>query len=347
MYFDGPLTLKSYTEISSGLLADFLEDEVSLRDLSRMWYQHDGAPTHKSAQPCTFLAQTFDTRIIGYGGMEWQKCDICKKSFNGIVPFKEHLASEKHKKKLRASKLNITENSKAYLKGYIKCFDCNKICNSPITYEHHLQGKIHKKTIQRKLSVRNNSPLPSPNSALQNPMEWNSETLEKYYCDICKKQCVSRTPYELHVLSRAHRKKAENAEINPKVGSIEESGSSSCSKSVETNAFSNTGEISTIDGVYNNSYCKSPKPYSTKIFHLYSSHEVKDREKRDTGVELFFAESAHHKKKTECNTTENFETHFKCYKRCVDCDKIFTGPICYEQHLQSKRHKKKTEKYWN
>ncbi|GFW81896.1 hypothetical protein TNCV_2885701 [Trichonephila clavipes] len=35
-----------------------------------MWYQHDGAPAHKSSQPCTFLAQTFDTRIIGYGGQE-------------------------------------------------------------------------------------------------------------------------------------------------------------------------------------------------------------------------------------------------------------------------------------
>ncbi|GFU80189.1 uncharacterized protein TNCV_4309911 [Trichonephila clavipes] len=70
MYFDGPLTSESYTEILSEPLADFLEDEVSLRDLSCMWYQHDGAPAHKSAQPCTFLAQTFDTRIIGYGGQE-------------------------------------------------------------------------------------------------------------------------------------------------------------------------------------------------------------------------------------------------------------------------------------
>ncbi|GFU32446.1 uncharacterized protein TNCV_3720711 [Trichonephila clavipes] len=70
LYFDGPLTSESHTEILSGPLADFLEDEVSLRDLSRMWYQNDGAPAHKSAEPCTFLAQTFDTRIIGYGGQE-------------------------------------------------------------------------------------------------------------------------------------------------------------------------------------------------------------------------------------------------------------------------------------
>ncbi|GFW91276.1 uncharacterized protein TNCV_736911 [Trichonephila clavipes] len=32
-----------------------------------MRYQHDA---HKSAQPCTFLVQTFDTRIIGYEGQE-------------------------------------------------------------------------------------------------------------------------------------------------------------------------------------------------------------------------------------------------------------------------------------
>ncbi len=71
-FFDASLTSQSYTEILSGPLTDFLDDTVSLRDLSRMWYQHDGAPAHKSAQPCTFLVQTFGTRIIGYGGQqEW------------------------------------------------------------------------------------------------------------------------------------------------------------------------------------------------------------------------------------------------------------------------------------
>ncbi|GFV41533.1 uncharacterized protein TNCV_3626851 [Trichonephila clavipes] len=71
MYFDGSLTSESYTEILSGPLADFLEDEVSLQDWSRMWYQYRGAPVHKSAQPCTFLAYTFDTRrIIGYGDQQ-------------------------------------------------------------------------------------------------------------------------------------------------------------------------------------------------------------------------------------------------------------------------------------
>ncbi|GFW42518.1 uncharacterized protein TNCV_4257131 [Trichonephila clavipes] len=72
MYLYGPLTSESYMEILSGSLDDFLEDEVSLRDLSRVWYQHDGAPAHKFGQPCTFLAQTFDTPIMSYGDQqEW------------------------------------------------------------------------------------------------------------------------------------------------------------------------------------------------------------------------------------------------------------------------------------
>ncbi|GFV08008.1 uncharacterized protein TNCV_3443981 [Trichonephila clavipes] len=72
MYCDGPLTSESYTEILSGPLAGFLEDKVSLRDLSRMRYQYDGATTDKFTQPITFLTQTLVTRRIGYGGQkEW------------------------------------------------------------------------------------------------------------------------------------------------------------------------------------------------------------------------------------------------------------------------------------
>ncbi|GFT74089.1 uncharacterized protein TNCV_3708061 [Trichonephila clavipes] len=70
IYFDGPLTSESYTEILSGPLAHCLDDKVSLLDLSRMWYRHDDAPTYKPAESCTFLALTFDTRIIGNGGQD-------------------------------------------------------------------------------------------------------------------------------------------------------------------------------------------------------------------------------------------------------------------------------------
>ncbi|GFS45710.1 c2H2-type domain-containing protein, partial [Trichonephila inaurata madagascariensis] len=248
--------------------------------------------------------------------------------------FKALEASEKHKRKQSASKLNMTENSKAYLKGYIKCFDCNKICNSPITYENHLQGKLHKDNTQRKLyNVRNNYPVPSPNSALQNPMEWNSETLKKYYCDICKRQCGSRIPYELHILSRAHCKKAGNAEINTKVANIE-----------ETNSFWNTGAISTTDEVDNINKAKSSKYYYNLIRPTFPNYEVKCMKHNNSGLQSFHFQSTNHEKKpnSEFNssTIESSKTPFKCYKICANCDKIFNGPVPYEQHFQGKAHKK-------
>ncbi|GFX39256.1 uncharacterized protein TNCV_3859801 [Trichonephila clavipes] len=50
----------NHTEILSGPLSDFLEDEASLRDLSHMWYQHDGAPadTFQRLEKC--LAAGFE-----------------------------------------------------------------------------------------------------------------------------------------------------------------------------------------------------------------------------------------------------------------------------------------------
>lgn len=71
-FFDGPLTSATYANILSGPLSDYLEEYVSLWDFARMWFQHDGAPAHKSLQPRTFLSNTFGNNIIGYGGAcEW------------------------------------------------------------------------------------------------------------------------------------------------------------------------------------------------------------------------------------------------------------------------------------
>ena len=66
--FDGALTSKKYTDILQGPLSDFLDDFVPLQDLSRMWFQHDGAPAHKSLQPRTVLSTIFWRNICGYGG---------------------------------------------------------------------------------------------------------------------------------------------------------------------------------------------------------------------------------------------------------------------------------------
>lgn len=70
--FDGALTSEKYANILQGPLSDFLDDFVPLQDLSRMWFQHDGAPAHKSLKPRTVLSTMFGNNILGYGGhVEW------------------------------------------------------------------------------------------------------------------------------------------------------------------------------------------------------------------------------------------------------------------------------------
>ncbi|GFX06435.1 uncharacterized protein TNCV_2939631 [Trichonephila clavipes] len=70
IYFDGSLTSESYTDILSGQLADFLEDEVSLRDWSRMWYQYDGAPHTNLRNHVHCWRRHLTPRIIGYRSQE-------------------------------------------------------------------------------------------------------------------------------------------------------------------------------------------------------------------------------------------------------------------------------------
>ncbi|GBN07671.1 hypothetical protein AVEN_168866-1 [Araneus ventricosus] len=53
-------------------LSDFLDDHVSLADLTKIWFQYDEAPAHKAASSRKLLRSIFQDNIIGYGGlMEW------------------------------------------------------------------------------------------------------------------------------------------------------------------------------------------------------------------------------------------------------------------------------------
>lgn len=50
----------------------FLEEYISLQDLSNMWFQYDGTPSHNSLKSHTVLTSIFENNIIRYGGpIEW------------------------------------------------------------------------------------------------------------------------------------------------------------------------------------------------------------------------------------------------------------------------------------
>ncbi|GFQ72025.1 hypothetical protein TNCT_313781, partial [Trichonephila clavata] len=290
--------------------------------------------------------------------MEWPKCDICNKFFHKIAFLKVHEASEKHKRKEKALKLNITDSSKPHLKGYIKCFDCNIICNGLMSYELHLQGKIHKITIEAKLyNVQNNPPLPSPNSAL-NPMEWNSETLQKYYCDICKKQCDSANPYDLHVSSNAHRKKVQNEDtiIRPPFPNQEVKGREYNNNGLQLLHVESTHQEEKPD--YNSNTIESSKTHlkcyeicvhCNKVFNgpkPYEHHLQSERHKKKIGKKIVknveidsllpATDSTLHNS-MECNSGDGKKYY------CDICKKQCDSANPYDLHVSSNAHRKKVQ----
>lgn len=68
IYEDSLIGQKNW-DILQGPLSDFLKESVSLSDLSKIRFQHDGAPAH-SPWPYTFLKSTFGNKIIGRP-VEW------------------------------------------------------------------------------------------------------------------------------------------------------------------------------------------------------------------------------------------------------------------------------------
>ncbi|GFQ76301.1 hypothetical protein TNCT_113481 [Trichonephila clavata] len=150
--------------------------------------------------------------------MEWQKCDICNKSFTGIVSFKEHEESKKHQRKVKALKLNITESYKPQLKSCKKCLECNKVFNGPIPYMQHLKSSFHKKKIQAK-RLKNN-PIGSllPVSMQRNQEKGSNRNSENSMRKNTKKSRkrnskTNPTPFDTQILRNSQLNKIENVQI--------------------------------------------------------------------------------------------------------------------------------------
>ncbi|KAF8767434.1 hypothetical protein HNY73_020398 [Argiope bruennichi] len=130
--------------------------------------------------------------------METWKCDVCVKSFTGLVCFKQHEASEKHKKKMQM--ISGWEN-----------------------FQKHVNSLEHAIMIQRKSgdlldqSISNTFKLKTENNQLMestipsiNPVI----TLKPYAeCKPCQKQFSGPEPYQQHLASAGHFKKCGHSKI--------------------------------------------------------------------------------------------------------------------------------------
>ncbi|GFR33680.1 zinc finger protein [Trichonephila clavata] len=240
--------------------------------------------------------------------MEGLRCDVCNKSFTGMECFKQHEASEKHKRKLRFSNGTLqdtTNTTEMKSDALYHCSVCSISVSGMMNYEKHVNSLDHANMIQMKNRITAGSAVETNNTRMPNSiisMNNSMNVIVPYAeCKLCKKQFSGAEPYQQHLVSAAHIKK---------------SGMHS-SFQIQRDENFNIGEKEKlIDNklLYDSEYAKSAKCSSDGAPSLFTRQEI-------------------------CNITGNSEAQLNYM--CVICNIPSSGPIPYEQHLQGKFHKKK------
>lgn len=78
-FFYGNVNRQRYLHFLRNELPNFLAD-IDLQTRARMWFQHDGAPAHRSLEVQRFLNQRYPNRWIGVGRAEFDHVNWCPRS---------------------------------------------------------------------------------------------------------------------------------------------------------------------------------------------------------------------------------------------------------------------------
>ncbi|GBN25921.1 hypothetical protein AVEN_83310-1 [Araneus ventricosus] len=182
------------------------------------------------------------------------ECKPCQKQFSGPEPYQQHLVSAGHKKKCGSlneimqsdetdfsvgnEKINnnlLLGSSFAENQSVFKCDICVMRFSGPVPYQQHLVSNGHKKKInaaELSKQLATTGALPPPDSTLKDNYlglgQSNTNDLQKWYCDICKKQCSGPIPYHTHILSLDHLKKLRTLEVEENLRKIKELGPFAC-----------------------------------------------------------------------------------------------------------------------
>nr|XP_015920823.2 zinc finger protein 346 [Parasteatoda tepidariorum] len=81
------------------------------------------------------------------------KCNTCDKTFNGPLPYNEHLRSKAHKRTEHAIKvMNVKVKNTDIVEhfGQYFCDICNIYCNGAVPYEQHQNSKAHRNKLTQR-----------------------------------------------------------------------------------------------------------------------------------------------------------------------------------------------------
>lgn len=141
--------------------------------------------------------------------LSYGECKVCKKIFSGPEPYKQHLESQIHKKKV-ALQQNTT-----HLEENFKCEPCSKSFSGPVPYTQHMCSETHKKKIQNIQFVEKYLSGNSSNSQAGETGvgEKEDENNKLWFCNICQIQCSGLIPYQQHMGGSIHFKNEKRMQM--------------------------------------------------------------------------------------------------------------------------------------
>lgn len=141
--------------------------------------------------------------------LSYGDCKVCQKVFSGPEPYKQHLESQAHKKKV------ALQQNPTCVEGNLKCEPCNKAFSGPMPYAQHMSSETHKKKLQ---NIQYEEKYVSQNSSNSREGE-NGAVGEKegenklWFCTVCNKQCSGLIPYQQHMEGSTHFKNKRRMQI--------------------------------------------------------------------------------------------------------------------------------------
>ncbi|XP_055928230.1 uncharacterized protein LOC129959431 [Argiope bruennichi] len=290
--------------------------------------------------------------------METWKCDVCAKSFTGLVCFKQHEASEKHKKKMQMISGVTFEASNPVIpdSANFNCSVCTIFISGWENFQKHVNSLEHAIMIQRKnndlldQSISSTFKLKTENNQLMEstiPSISPVTTLKPYAeCKPCQKQFSGPEPYQQHLASAGHFKKCGqskimlNDEADSKVGDAKTNSNLSNDPQSSISAFERCGicQLSFTGPLHYQMHLESDS-HRKKVGNQFSGSSFDENHSK-----IMLNDEADSKvgdAKINSDLYDDPQSSISAFERCGICQLSFTGPLHYQMHLESDSHRKK------
>ncbi|XP_076755536.1 zinc finger protein 346 [Xylocopa sonorina] len=151
------------------------------------------------------------------------RCDDCDLSFTSQTVLDTHLQGARHAKQIRSKTImaSLEETKVAFSKDEetngLKCNVCNVCLNSIQQLQTHLNGSRHKKKAMRGDWDDKDDSSPVTKATVQEHVQENSGSKGvTLSCSMCNKIFNSPTQYNVHITSKKHTSKLNQAKTQKK-----------------------------------------------------------------------------------------------------------------------------------